>query len=186
MDDCGDTGGDEGPEGDGSFRVSRQGKRGGTDAVDEAGEVHCGTWKESEGKEVRLCGPGGDGDQGTRFAAFAAFDNFWIISESNAGLQRMIRGVGGGDRQEGDGTEAGIVVVDKHVRLRGGRTKDNRRSKEMLGHARGEKVRLVMVQTRTEWEVRSWHGNTMKEGHELVFQRSALAPQPDDQFEEEM
>ena len=35
---------------------------------------------------------------------------------------------------KGDGTEASVSVVDKHVRQRGGRTDKNRRSRKILGY----------------------------------------------------
>ena len=43
----------------------------------------------------------------------------------------MERGAGGGGRQEGDGTEARISVVDLHVLWRGGRASGNRSNAKM-------------------------------------------------------
>ena len=80
---------------------------------------------------------GAEGDSGYQICSMLWADNFWIICESEMGLQRMM---GRGSRQHRYGTEAGITVVDEHARQRGRRANGCRRCRDTFG----EEVRLAV------------------------------------------
>ena len=50
----------------------------------------------------------GEGDRDSQICSILWADNFWIMSENEAGLQRT-EGSGRTNRQQGNGTEKGIT-----------------------------------------------------------------------------
>ena len=91
-------------------------------------------WQENR-KETAMHGVQGFGSEwkgGTGYQICSTLwaDKFWTMSESNAGLQRVM------DAKEVEGPRCGKI----------------------LGHAIREEIRLVEIQIQKWWEVRGWDG----------------------------
>ena len=126
MDYCSVVGGDEGPAGTGKLRISRDdiripemcqaGKRGGTDSLDEAGEEHLvERGGNMAGLVEQVFDSEGKGAGGYQICSVLWANNCWIMSECKTGLPKRDGRIGRTHRQQGDGTEAGISLVDRYA-----------------------------------------------------------------------
>ena len=146
MDYCCAAGRDEERQVQGQFRTLRDeiqipkiyeaGERGGTDPFFGCGWQYssCGTWKKSGRLEKQGFGSERKGPGVTRFAACCVRQHL-DRGRKQHGAAKDDGEVRRRDRQQGDGTEAGIYMVNEHVHQSGGRTNNNRRNSEILGYA---------------------------------------------------